>query len=134
MGHHLRPDWIQDDIATEFQQMRLLLHQNGGEPALQEMPDPLMATVIRLRIAAIELAHAEGQIRLRRFEEQMIVVIHEAIDVTEPAIPIDHMSQEGQKRGAITVICHNVVPSIAATRDVVDGPREFQTQWTCYGG
>lgn len=58
---------------------------------------------------------------------------HRCPIVAMPAIPIDHMSQEGQKHGAIKVIFHNIVPSIAATRDVVDGPREFQTQRTCRG-
>ena len=81
----------------------------------------------------IELAHAEGEIRLRRFEEQMIVVVHEAIGVTEPAIPIDHLGQQGQPRGAITVIRNYVLAGIAPTRDVVDGSGKFQTQWTCHG-
>lgn len=36
MRHHLGPDRIEDDVTTEFEEMRLLLHQNRGEAALSD--------------------------------------------------------------------------------------------------
>lgn len=78
MRHHLRPHRIQHHIAAEFQQVRLFLHQNRREPALQEMPYTRMPPVVRLRIPAIQLAHPEGEIWLRRFNEQMIMVVPQA--------------------------------------------------------
>ena len=63
---------------------------------------------------------------MRRFEKQMIVVVHEAIGVTELAIPIDHMGEQGQPRGAITVIRDHVLAGIAPTRDVGRRPPEIQ--------
>ena len=91
MGHHLGPNWIEHDIAAEFKEMRLFLHQNGGEPALKEMAHPLVAAVDGLSIGAIELPHALREIRLWRFDQEMIVVIHQTVGMAVPAKPIDHM-------------------------------------------
>jgi hypothetical protein len=71
----------------------LFFHQNGREPSLEEMSHSMMSPVVRLRIAAVELPHAKRQIRLWGFQEEMIVVIHQAIGMAEPAIPIDHMGE-----------------------------------------
>jgi len=64
--------------------MRVFLHKNRGEATLEEMPDPAMEPVVRLRIAAVELRIPRGEGRLGRFDEQMIVVVHQAIGMAEP--------------------------------------------------
>jgi hypothetical protein len=54
----VRPDWIQDDVAGQFQQIIFLLHQDGFVVALQYVPDKLVAPIEMLGIYAIQLAHA----------------------------------------------------------------------------
>ena len=54
----------------------------------------MMPTVVRLGIAAIQLAHTQRQIGLRRFDQEMIVIVHQAVGMTEPAIAIDDMGEE----------------------------------------
>lgn len=125
MRHHLRPYRIQYDIATQFQEVRVLFDQNRGKPALQQMPDALMPTVKGLRVAAIQLPHALREIGLGRFEQEMIVVVHQTVGVTEPAIPVNDMPEQREKLRPIAIIHHDVLPRIAAAGDVVDGVRKL---------
>ena len=46
---------------------------------------PRMLPVIRLRVAAIQLAHTEGVSELRRLIEEKIVILHRAIGMAEPS-------------------------------------------------
>jgi hypothetical protein len=89
------------------------------------MAHPRMPPVERLGIPTIQLSHTEGQIRLRRFHEEMIVIIHQTIRMAEPSIAIDDMREQGEKLRAVTVIGNDILPSIAATRDMIDGVREL---------
>ena len=97
------------------------------------MPDPMMPTIVRLCVAAIELAHAEREIGLRRLDQQMIVVIHQAVRMAEPAIAIDHLGEHGLPLRAIPIIRHNILPGIASTRHVVHGAGKFDAKWAGHG-
>ena len=61
------------------------------------------------------------------------MVVHQTVGMAEPAIPIDHMGKEGEELRPIAVIHHNVLPGIAPTGDMIDGPGEFKTERTCHG-
>lgn len=54
----------------------------------------MVPTVVRLRMTPIQLTHAEREIRLRRLDEEMIVVVHQAVGVTEPAVAINDMGEQ----------------------------------------
>ena len=85
---------IQHHVPAECQQVCLFFKQDRREPSLEEMPDSMMPTIVRRGIAAIQLAHTQRQIGLRRFDEEMIVIVHQAGGMTEPAIASDDMSEE----------------------------------------
>lgn len=55
--------------------MGIFLHQYGFEPLLKQMPHSRMPSVVVLRIAAVQLSQAKQEIRLRRFDEGMIVLV-----------------------------------------------------------
>ena len=55
----------------------------------------------------------------------MKVRVHQAVGMAEPALPIDHMREEGEKLRAITIVRHDILPSIASTGDIVAGPGEI---------
>ena len=129
----VRSHRIQHHIPTEFEEVRLLLHQNGREPSLEEMPYPFMSSVVRLRVAAIELTHAEGEVRLRRFNEKMIVIIHQAIGVAEPAKAVDDMGEEEDKLRPIAVVHHDILAGIPPTGDMIDSSGELNTKWAGHG-
>ncbi|MCM3901794.1 MAG: hypothetical protein ND866_08820 [Pyrinomonadaceae bacterium] len=60
----------------------------------------------------------------------MIVVVHYTIGVAEPDIAINDMGQHGEKLRSVAVVHHDVLPSIAATGDVIDGPGKLNAKWT----
>ena len=84
---HPGPDGVEHDVPTEFQKIRLPVHQDGLEPPLQHMPYPSMPPVEGLRIDAVELAYGLGKIAIRCFEDQMKVIGHQTVSVTKHIEP-----------------------------------------------
>jgi hypothetical protein len=60
----------------------------------------------------------------------MIVIAHQAIGVAEPAKPVDDMGENRQPLRPIAVVHHDVLPGVAPTGDMVDGPGKLNAQWT----
>jgi hypothetical protein len=97
------------------------------------MPHQLMLPVVSLRIAAIQLAHAEGESGLRSFEEEMIVIVHQAVGMAAPPIAIDHIREEREKLRAVSIIADDVLAGIAPTGDMIDGSGKLDAERTCHG-
>ena len=74
---------------------------------LLDLPDPLMLTIIGLRVAAVELPHHDRQIGLWRFDQEMRVIVHQTVGMAKPLVPIDHMGQQGQPLRPIADINHD---------------------------
>ena len=71
------------------------------------------------RIAPIQVAHAVGQVRPRRLDDEVIVVAQEAAGVEAPAVAGGDFVQGPQPDGPVVVIQHNRCLVVAARRDVV---------------
>ena len=54
--------------------MTVFLDENGLVPTLEQMPCPAVKFVEELRIDAVQLPHPKGQIALRGFDEEMIML------------------------------------------------------------
>ena len=63
----------------------------------------------------------------------MIVIVHQAIGMAEPAEAIDDMREERQPRGSILIGRDDVLPGVAATGDMIDGVGKFKTQGAGHG-
>ena len=113
--------------------MRVFLHQNRREAPLEQMPDPMMASIRGLRIPPVELAHPLREIRPGRLDQQMVVIVHQTIGTAAPAEAIDDMGQECQEYAPVLVIGGDVLPGIAATRDMIHRTGKFNTQRTGHG-
>ena len=70
---------VEHDIPGEFQQVAVLVHENRLESPLQYMPDPSVAAVEALGVDAVQLAHADGQVAVRRLDHQVVMVAHQAV-------------------------------------------------------
>ena len=57
------------------------LHQNRLETPLKQVPDPPVRAVDILREHAVELTHTLGEVRIRRLDQQVVMVGHQAISV-----------------------------------------------------
>ena len=93
--------------------MTFLLDKDSLEAALQEMPDPLVPTIERLRVDAIEKLHPTRQVGIRRLDEQVIVVAHQAVGMADPAVPHNHIAQHLQKPVAILIVEEDSLQRVA---------------------
>lgn len=126
----LDPDRIEHHVATDFLQVALFLDQNGFVPSLEQMAHRLVPPVVALRVDAVELAHALGEIRLGGFDDQVIVVVHQTVGVTEPVKALDDVPQALQEGVAIGIVLEDVVPRIASGRHMIDRPVKLQPKRT----
>jgi hypothetical protein len=130
---HLRPNRVEDHIAAQLQQMCVLLHEDGVVPALEEMADQVMPAIEGLGIDAVEVPHAASQIGLWCFQEQMVVVVHQAIGIESPSETRDGLSKDRHPAGPVGCIGHDGLPCIPATGDMIEGAGKFEPQRTCHG-
>jgi hypothetical protein len=64
------------------------------------------------------MAHAARQVRLRRFDQKMIVIGHQAVRVADPTEAVDRVGERVEEELAIRVDEEDVLPRVAAARDV----------------
>jgi len=126
----VRPDWIQDDVAGQFQSIVFFLHQDGFVAALQYLPDKVMASVEILGINAIQLAHTLGQIRIDRLNEWVIMIAHLAKTVHDKMISFTRQCQYFLPSKAIGIIPTNSATPVAARSNVVKGTGELKSKWS----
>lgn len=77
--HHASAYRVQDDIPANFKQMRVFLYNDRLVSALEKVPGSVAPVVEELSVNAIHLAHAESEVSIRGFDEEMIVVVHQAV-------------------------------------------------------
>ena len=94
---------VQDDIACQFQKVRVLLDEDGFEAALEQMPHAPMSAVETLRVEAVELAHAARQRGIGRLNKKVVVISHEDIGVKAPADEPDRTAENSQELEPIGV-------------------------------
>jgi hypothetical protein len=90
------------------------------------MADSPMQPIEALRVGAIELPHAQGEIRQGSFDQQMVMIVHQAIGMAAPSKSVDHMGESRQKGLPIDIGAHDLLPGIAPARDMIDRVRKFQ--------
>jgi hypothetical protein len=105
--------------------MTLAVHDNTLVPALPQMADTMVAAIKMLRIHAIQSLHALHEISFRRFDEQMIMIVHQAIRVTSPLVLVDLPSQDAEKPSAVDRIEKDCLLGIAPGRQMIHGSRKL---------
>jgi hypothetical protein len=76
------------------------------------MTCPRVHFIEELRIHSIQLTHAEREIAVRRFNQKMIMVIHEAVGVANPIIALIDVLEGIQKIDAVLVAFEHGLPLI----------------------
>jgi hypothetical protein len=94
--------------------MAVFLDKDGFIPALEQMAGSPMPFVEDLGIDAVQLPHPDREIAIWRFNEEMIVVGHEAVSVANPIVTIINMPVSSQEVLAVCVVLEDgllLVPS-----------------------
>jgi hypothetical protein len=92
----------------------VFLDEDGFIPTLEQMTGPAMPFIEELGIDTVQLPHADGQIAVRRFNEEMIVVGHKAVSVANPIVTLINVLKSIKEVFAVSVILENgllLVPS-----------------------
>ena len=87
-----------------------------------------MRFIEKLRVHAIELPHAKRKIAFRCFDQEMVVVRHEAICMTDPIIPFIYMLERVEKCFSIMVIFKDSFLFIPTGSHMVDSASIFNTE------
>lgn len=125
---HMRTHGIEHDIALQFEQVAIPLYQDTLVAALKHMAGTSVAAVVRLRVNAIQLAHASRQVGLGRFDHQ--VIGHLASGMDRPVEALATLSERGQLLRAIGVVVINVFTPIPTRSHVIQRTGRLKSQRT----
>jgi len=96
------------EIADEFQEVRLLLHDDGFVPVLEEVPHPLVAAVVPEGIAREQPAHELREPLGPTAQQQVGVVREEGPGVERRPGGRGEVAQSRHERLAVLCIGHDV--------------------------
>lgn len=105
--------------------MALFLDNYSLESTLEYMADPLVAAIKGLCVNAVQMPHAHGEITVGSLDQEMVVVVHEAISMTNPVEAIYGTFQQQKKGLPISGIGKYIGSRIAAGSYVIYCAREF---------
>ncbi len=91
------------------------------------MAVPMMVPIEGLGVDSAYLAHPGRQVCFRCFNQQMIVVVHETISVTQPVKTLHHLPQNPEELIPITVITEDIPPGIAPRGNMINSAWIFDT-------
>jgi len=61
-----------------------------------------------------KIAYSFYEVVLRCLDDQMVVVIHQTITMTQPLVAMDHIFQKTEKENPIAVVCVDYLLGVAA--------------------
>ena len=132
LAYHPGAHRIQDHVAGEFEQIRLLLHQDRLVASLKQMTDQTVASIEALRVVPVQLAHPSGAVAVDGFHQQMIVVAHLAIGMHHPIEAATDVPEHLQPILPVGIPRKN--SSRRSPREVIQRPGEFDSQRSSHGG
>ena len=108
--------------------MLLTLDQDRTVATLEEVADSSVTTVERLRVHAVQVPHPAREVRLRRANEQVVVVSHQAVGKAAPAKAVVRVCEHLEETLSVRVISKDLRPLVASRRQVVDAVFDLETQ------
>ena len=93
----------------------------GAEPLLEEVSDPPVPAVEPLRVHAVEAVHAVRELLEVALDDEMEVVVEQAVGVEQPPEPVLGIDDPTHDGDAIEVVPDDVLPRDAADGDVERG-------------
>jgi hypothetical protein len=112
----------------EFEQLRLLLNDDRLEATFEYVTSAVVPTVEVLGIASVQGMHPPRERRTSCFQQEVVVVSHQAIGVEEPGVIRDDGGEKNQEMAAIGGFTKDRSPFMAAAGDVVQRSRELQAK------
>jgi hypothetical protein len=112
-------DRVVEDVLERGAVLLFGLDRSRPEAAAKDVVLPAVAFVERAGVLAVEVAHSLGQVRERRFDEQVVVVAEEAAGMQAPAVPAPDTLQDPDEDGAVGVVQEDRRLVVSLRADVV---------------
>jgi hypothetical protein len=107
---------IVDDVVERRLVLLLALDHLRPEPAPEDVVAAPVSSVEGTCVLAVEVAHAVGEVRPWRLDDEVVVVSHQAMCVRAPAVAPRDASEEAHEDPAVAVVDDDrgaVVPACA---------------------
>ena len=108
--------------------MGVLLYEYGFVPALEEVTCSPVPLIESLGVESVQLSHADGEVAVRGLDENVVVIAHEAVSVTDPVITFIDPMESMKKILAILIVLENVFSIVTSTGDVINSARIFYAE------
>jgi len=99
--------------------------------ALHCVADATVHLVDPLGVDAVQLAHPLGEIGIRRLNEQVIMVAHQAVGVHQPVEPMTDTAKQIKENVAVPSPEVNILSPATACSDVVESASELGPNCSC---
>jgi hypothetical protein len=114
-------DRVVDDVRERRFVLILGFDQVRPEPVAEHVVAATVAVIERPRVLAVEVAHAVGEIGQRRFDDEVVVISHQAAGVQRPAIAVHDPAQDANERVPVGVVEDDRRVVVPSRPDVVVG-------------
>lgn len=112
---------VEHDVSRHRKQIRFFFNDKRFVATLKQVTDPTMACMKPLRVVPVEIAHGGGEICVGCFNEQVKVVIHEAIRMNNKVVQLHGIFQPIEKAASIFIVEEDVLFIVSTNNDVVQG-------------
>src|SRR5262245_16604571 len=97
------------------------------------MTYPSVSAIEALGKYSIKLAHADRKIGLWCLNQQVIMIRHQTIRMTDPAVARDDVSEGLKKQLAVAVAQKDLLARITPTSQMINCACKFQPKRPCHG-
>jgi hypothetical protein len=111
---------IVENVFVAVRVLLLRLDQHRVEAASEHVIAPPVALVEGACIGAVEVAHAVGEVRRGRFQDEVVVVPHEAANVDAPAVAALDAPEDVGPNDSVPVVEDDRALVVSPGRHVVD--------------
>jgi hypothetical protein len=98
------PHRVRDHVAANGRELVLVFDRTAPEALAEEVAPAPVASVEALRVAAVELLEAGRELGDRGFDDEVVVVRHQAEGVQAPVVLGDDDSEEPEERAAVVIV------------------------------
>ena len=105
--------------------MAVFLDQDSLVPALEQVAGSMTPVIKELGVNAVHLAHADGEIPVRRLDEKMVVVVHEAVSVAKPVVAFIDEAKDFEKGISVLVVFEYGFFIVASISDMINSAGVF---------
>ena len=71
------------------------------------------------------MPHAEGKVSIGRFDQQVVMVVHEAIGVAKPVVAFINVGEDSEKGLPVMVVLKDSLFVVSPAGDVIHGAGVF---------